>query len=269
MTLAPDDIRIAATRLVNARRRAEGLDGFPGDLPQSLENAYGIQSAAISGWGDEIAGWKVGRLTGEWEERFGVNRFIGPIFTDTVGFARSDELTPFPAIRGGSAALEAEIIARLGKKVEPLRRDWGAEEARELVTDLHIGIEVAGCPVSAIGKLGPLASIAAFGNNLGLIVCPAIPGWREEPDDTFECMVSIDGTTVGMATTAALPGGLYAAIAFALNTAAELGATLPAGCWISTGAITGVHPIQIGQHADANFLAHGAIRCEVIPARAV
>jgi 2-keto-4-pentenoate hydratase len=266
MPLTSDDIRSAAISLAGARRHAEALGGFPGELPQSLDDAYAIQAEATRRWDRKIAGWKAGRLTGEWEERFGVNRFIGPIFADTVQHAKAYETLPFPAINGGSAAIESEIIARLGRAVEPIAQDWTADTARALVDSIHIGIEVAGCAVPGIGALGPLASIAAFENNMGLIVGPAIADWPASGEDRYSCITVLHGVSDFPGTTVGLPGGIHESTAFALNTAARLGFSLPKGCWISTGAITGVHSVTIGQKATATFPGHSALSCAVIAA---
>ena len=269
MSFTSDAIRAAAINLVGARRNAKALPRFPGDIPQTLEDAYAIQAELIRLWGGLIAGWKVGRLTGAWQERFGINRFIGPIFADTIVTSDGQVVTPFPAIDGGSAAFEAEIVAKLGHEIEPRRNDWTAAEAKAATDTLHIGIEVAGCAVADIGTLGPLASIAAFGNNMGLIVGPAIATWPETVGDDFSCTTVIPGVGDFSGETRSLPGGIHEATAFALNLAADLRITLPAGCWISTGAITGVHTVSIGQEPRASFSSNGFLSCKVVRSQPV
>lgn len=252
--------------LVGARRHAEALTGFPGEVPQSLADAYAIQAEAIRRWDKEVVGWKVGRLTGEWEQRFGVNRFIGPIFAGTVRHAEAYETLPFPAIAGGSAALESEIVARLDGTATPNETVWTAESARAVTDMIHVGIEVAGCAVPEIGALGPLASIAAFGNNMGLIVGPAIADWPASDQDIHSCITVLHGVGDYPGTSAGLPGGIHEATAFALNTAAAHNIALPQRCWISTGAITGVHAVSIGQTTTSVFLGNGALSCTVVAA---
>jgi len=252
--------------LVNARRGAYALPAFPDALPITLDEAYAVQSQIIRGWGAAVAGWKVGRITGEAEVRFGRDRFIGPIFSGTIREVAADTVSPFPAIAGGTAALEAEVIAILGQDIPPARGDWTAKDMPALLSDLHIGIEVAGCPIPDIGRLGPLASIAASGNNLALLVGPAIPDWRDIDIDAISCSVDIDDTRAGTGTAGDLPGGLLAAIAFALNQAAELRIGLPAETLLSTGAIGGVHGVHIGQQCRVDFGSLGLLRCHVVEA---
>lgn len=260
------DITSSAEVLAQARRGAVGLPGYPGAVPTSLADAYAVQAEAIRLWGSTVAGWKVGRIVGEAAATHGCNRFIGPIFAETVMAGTTDTLASFPAIRDGSAALEAEVVAIIGRDVPAIRRDWTGAEVRSILSGLHIGIEVAGCPVPDANGLGPLASIGAFGNNLALILGPAIAEWESVDIDAIACSASIDGRTVGDATAANLPGGPLTATAFALNQAAERGIAIPAGTLISTGAITGVHAVRIGQSCVADFGPLGVLRCLVAEA---
>ena len=265
--MSSTSIKAASTALMVARRDNQGLPTYPGALPETLDEAYAIQSDASDRWGEPVVGWKVGRIAGDLATQYGADRFIGPIYASTVTTYQPGTVALFPAIEGGTAALEAEVIAILGQLVPPTRSDWAPEEVTPLLSGLHIGIEVAGCPVKNIGELGPLASIAAFGNNLGLIVGPAINNWQSVDINGIGCTSTIDGKVIGSAVASALPGGPLTAIAVMLNQAGKLGITLPAGTMISTGAITGVHPVRIGQTCVADFGDHGAIHSEVVDAR--
>jgi 2-keto-4-pentenoate hydratase len=267
MSSAPLRIDAISTSLVTARRDTEGLPLYPGALPETLEEAYAVQARASQLWGDAIAGWKVGRILGDLATRHGADRFIGPIFATSVEICESGTVGRFPAIAGGTAALEAELVAVLGETLAPNRNDWTAGDVTSLLSGVHIGIEVAGCPVGNVGNFGPLASIAVFGNNLGLIVGQAIADWENVDLNGVCCTASIDNEEVATAIAGALPGGPLTATAFALNQAAKLGITLPSGTLISTGAITGMHPVTIGQTCVADFGELGIIRCRVVDAK--
>ena len=49
-----------AERFVQARLEARAVDGYPGQIPQTMDQAYAVQEAAIALYPDEIVGWKVG-----------------------------------------------------------------------------------------------------------------------------------------------------------------------------------------------------------------
>lgn len=249
-----------ARALVASRRVQTGIGLFPGSLPTELDDAYDIQALAVAAWPDRIAGWKVGRINEPLANRLGANRFIGPVFARAINRV-VEGLTPFPICTDGFGAFEAECVAILGKDIEPDRTDWTAAEARSVIQFLHIGVEVAGSPIASINALGPLASIAAFGNNAGLILGPAIDSWESLTSTGLRCTVHIDGMEAGKGSAADLPGGPFAALAFALNQAARLNLPLARGEFVLTGAITGVHPITIGQNCCADFGVLGRIDC--------
>jgi 2-keto-4-pentenoate hydratase len=81
------------------------------------------------------------------------------------------------------------------------------QEARAMVADLHVGIEIAGSPVADINALGPLASIACFGNNNGAILGPRIAAWHAMDLDALPCTARIDGLAVGQGTHRVCPAG--------------------------------------------------------------
>lgn len=74
-------------------------------------------------------------------DRFGVDRFIGPIFGDALVDAQVGE-NRFAMIAGGSAAFEAEYVAVVGHNAA--------------VDALHIAIEVAGNCSAAFGVFGSI-----------------------------------------------------------------------------------------------------------------
>ncbi len=250
-TLADPVIAEAAARVVAARRRATGLDAFPGPLPADLATAYAIQATATAAWPDEVAGWKVARVPPALEEALGAMRYIGPIFAGTVAAADGGSLN-FPVIPGGFGAVEAEFAVRIAADAPADKLDYSPAEAAAFIAAVHAAVEVAGGPLAPVNELGPTASTAVFGNNTGLIVGEEIVGGIEGAD-SLRAEVLIDGQSVGVGSAAKLPGGIAAAVAVALGMAVRLGRPLKAGQWVSTGALTGVHSIAIGQQARIAF----------------
>lgn len=246
--------RDIAAALVAARRDRTALVHFPGVVPDTLEDAYAIQRDAIDQIGTEVAGWKVGRVTGARQDRFGVDRFIGPVFRHGVVQAQAGEDSVFPLFAGGSAAFEAEYVHIAARDLDP---DDAAAGIGAVVT----GIEVAGSPVAELPQLGPLASIADLGNNNGQILGAAVPRERWWQDDRLTCSVAIDDAPVASRTAAALPGGPRAALAFAAAQAVRLGLPIRAGQFVSTGAVTGMHAAVAGQRMVADFGASGRLAC--------
>jgi 2-keto-4-pentenoate hydratase len=92
-------------RLVAARTNAEALPDFPGKLPDSLPEAYAIQSASIVRWPDEVAGWKVGMVPAELRASLSAERLVGPIFRSSIHKVESGSCRTMPIFKGGFAAL--------------------------------------------------------------------------------------------------------------------------------------------------------------------
>ncbi|WP_271078530.1 hypothetical protein [Aurantiacibacter sp. MUD61] len=131
------------------------------------------------------------------------------------------------------------------------------------VSEIRIGIEVASSPYPGINTDGPWVTVSDHGNNagivLGAVVKPA--NWGELDEIMVEMF--IDGHSVGKASTASMLDGPFGAVRFALANLKSRGIAPQNGLWISTGAITGVHEIALGQSATARFAGLGAISVNI------
>ena len=257
---------LIAQRFVEARRAAAPLADFPGPIPASLDAAYECQNLAIDLWGDEVAGWKVGRVGPDLIAKLGAERVAGAIFRAKVSQARDGQAAAFPVFVGGFAAVEAEYVYRLGVDAPLDKTNWTPAEALDLVETMFIGVETAGSPLATINDLGATVVATDFGNNNGLILGPEVKDWRRFTPDALPAETFIDGHSVGKGVSASLPGGPPAALVFTLIQCAAMGRPLRAGALISTGAVTGVHDIRAGQTARCEFGAYGAIDCVAVAA---
>jgi 2-keto-4-pentenoate hydratase len=258
---------VIAEQFVRARLDAAALPDFPGSIPATLNTAYAYQDRAIALWPDFVAGWKVGRIGEPWLERLGEDRLVGPIFRRGIRLAPPEQLVEFPVFDGGFAAVEAEFVFRLGADAPPDKIQWTAEEASRLAMSLHIGIETAGSPLATINDLGGAVVVSDFGNNAGLLLGPVIPDWRKVPFETLRTETFIEGKSVGKGGALSLPGGPFAALAFALSRCARRGLPMKSGYVVSTGATTGVHDIRIGQEARVVFDGCGELLCRAVLAQ--
>ena len=238
-----------AAQFVQARRAGHSLPAYPGTVPPDLATAYRCQQLAIASWRDDIRGWKVARIGPQWQSQYPEERLIGPVF------------------EGGFAAVEAEIGVYVGGDAPAGKTDWTAHTAAGLVAQVCIGVEVASSPLATLNDLGPGAVISDFGNNWGVIAGAAIDDWRSLTQD-LAVETFIDDQSVGRGAIA-IPATPLSALAFALNKAAQCGRPLRRGDYISTGMITGVHDIRIGQRSRLVFGRYGEILCRMIRAEAL
>jgi len=255
-----------ARAFVAARRDGRSLPAYPGPPPTDLASAYLIQDEALLLDGRAVAGWKVGRIPEPEDAQLGSNRLAGPVFTGTVVEAAPGLEAPMPAFAGGFIALEAEFMLRLRV---PAHASLPVDDAqtKEWVDEVWIGIEVASSPYAGINDDGPCVTISDFGINAGVLLGPAIPGWRNRDLCAIEAATVIDGHEVGRATAGSMLDGPYGAVRFLLENLARRGIAPRDGWWVSSGAVTGVHVARVGDHATASFAGLGSIACRIVAAQ--
>lgn len=264
---SPSDATALAARLVAARLESRVMETYPGHAPATLAAAYAIQDAAIDMWPDEVAGWKIGLIQPLHRAAHGgAERIAGPIFRSQIQHATGERPADLPIFAGGFAAVEAEFVFRVGRDAPSERTDWAGADTLAFVDEMFIGVESAGSPFPAINDFGPAVTASDFGNNAGLVVGARVDGWRDADPSSLTVETFIDGASVGSGDASMIPGGLPAALAFIFAAAAARDRPLRAGQYISTGAVTGVHRIAIGQRARAAFGVRGDIQCRAVKA---
>jgi 2-keto-4-pentenoate hydratase len=250
-----------ARAFVDARRAARGLTDYPGDVPETLDDAYRIQAHAIAADARPVLGWKVGRVPEALVSRFGDERLAGPIF-DVIE-AADDYVPDMPVFAAGFAAAEAEYLLRIGTAPDPARRDWTNDDALRHIDRVCVGIEIASSPFVGINDHGPAVTVSDFGNNNGLVIGQELPrsDWLASAD--WPVRLLIDGAQAGQATAARMLDGPFGAARFLFGLAARQGLALQAGQWISSGAVTGVHRVRPGQKIEALFGDGYSLRCAI------
>lgn len=178
---------------------------------------------------------------------WGVERIAGPVFD--LWDADGDE-APVPIIEGGYAAAEAELQVQICAIPE-----CGDPERKNAVGAFAVGIEAAGSPYVEINAHGPTVTVSDFGNNAGLILGPRIEVWSD-----WAVVSLLNGMTVGQGVAAAP----FDAVAFLFGVAARYALPVSPGQWISTGAITGAHPVQTGDYFQASFGDEASVACRFV-----
>ncbi len=252
------DMRAAA--FVNARLAGQSLSAYPGSLPVSLNEAYLIQSQAIDLWPDRISGWKVGRINAPWDAQFGTDRLAGPIFSKQLTQSGTPPQKAH-VFAGGFGAVEGELVVEVKADAPPEKTTWTLSESIEFAGIMRIGMEIASSPFAGINDFGPLVTISDFGNNNGLILGEEIPGWHSAAPSDWFLRTRIDGREVGASSAASIPGGPLESFRAVLEICARMGMPLQRGMQITTGAVTGVHPIREGQTATVEMTGLPLISC--------
>ena len=255
-----------AESFVQARLNVTPLEAYPGPRPADLDEAYRIQDIAIGLWPDAVGGWKVGRIPPAIEEQYGCDRLAGPIFNKSIRRQPNGNEPEMSVFEKGFAAVEAEFVAVIGTDAPASKIEWSRDEAKSMIGELHIGLEVASSPLAAINDLGPAVTASDFGNNSGLLVGPAIPDWTSRDPGSLTCEAFIDDRSTGKGGAYTLTGGVARSVQFMLELAARRGRPLKAGDVIATGQTSGIHPVSPGQVARIEFGKDGKLACRFVAA---
>lgn len=248
-----------ARAFVEARRDGHALPDFPGDIPPDLATAYQVQDAALALAEGDVVGWKVGRINPAID---GIDRLSGPIFAATV-FDATDGSLAMPIFADGFGAAEAEFLIRIGTAPDLGKTRYTMDEARDLIDAVHVGIEIASSPFPGINAHGATVTISDFGNNYGLVVGEAIADWRAVDLNQWPITLDINGERIGAATAAAMLDGPIGAARFLFEHMAARGIQLTPGQWISSGAVTGVHPVAVADSVTATFDGRYTVGCTI------
>jgi 2-keto-4-pentenoate hydratase len=252
-----------AEAFVAARREKRALATYPGEAPTDLGGAYRIQDIALELDGRPVSGWKVGKINPPTDAQLGSNRLAGPIFADSVVTVSAGEAPEMPVFADGFAAAEAEFLLHVAAGWDgTVPQDDAA--TRAVLDAVHLGIEVASSPYPRINADGPPVTVSDYGNNYGMIVGAALEGWETIDFNGITVRLEIDGEVAGEATTAAMLDGPLGAVRFLLGNLAARGIDCSGGTWVSTGAVTGVHPVVPGQQVLATFEGQGTVACGII-----
>jgi 2-keto-4-pentenoate hydratase len=248
-----EQARQIAARFVAARAAGLALEGFPGTIPQALDDAYRVQDMAIARVAESIGGWKVGRILPPLSERYGADRLAGPILKRVIQFAHAGGASVGRVFTGGFGAAEAEFLLRIGIPPPAGQTKFSLAEAAAMIDRVHVGIEIASSPLATINELGPPVVISDFGNNNGLIVGAEIADWRGSGFADWSVRTLVDGVEAGCGQASSFPDGPIGSVRFLLELLARRGIELPPGTWVSSGAISGVHDVKAGQRVEARF----------------
>lgn len=249
-----------ARAFLAARAKKTPLTVYPGAMPNTMAEAYAIQDRAIALDGRPVGGWKVGRIADDLVAHFADNRLAGPIFRDEIFDGDAGAVPAMPVYADGFAAAEAEVLLCLG---DVGSGDHDMTSIRDCIAEVRTGIEIASSPFSEINRHGPAVTASDYGNNKGLVLGPAIPGWREADLTSMPVEFFIDGRVEGAATMATMLDGPFGSALFLIRTLRARGIAIPPGTWVSAGAITGIHEIRPGQRAEALFDGKIRVGCTI------
>jgi len=267
--MSNSDLNSISDALVGARLDCKLLDGFPGDLPQTLEDAYKVQTRSIGLWPAEIIGFKAGGVPDKFREQYPSQWQFGPIFADQSYKVETGQRIEVTVFEGGFAAYEAEMVFEV-EGYEALETPLETvEEAIPFVKKVYLGAEIASSPNPEVNNLGPGSIISDFGNNAGVVLGPEAPLSLLDDLSLMEVTLHIDGVEIGRKTPGLGDAGPLGALRQTLNhlITRRGEVDLPKSCLISSGAVTGVHQSEAGTVSKIKFGDYTEYELAMVPRR--
>jgi len=251
-----------ADALYEARRTRTPIDPLTEHMPDlGMEDGYAVQQLLVERLvadGEVISGYKLGLTSAPMQRLLGVNQpDFSPVFASTVHEDGADiRVDTFIAPR-----VEAEIAVTLDSELSGPH--CTAADVYQATRGLTAAIEIVDSrirdwQITIADTVADLASNGAIA--LGSRVIPL-----DSVDPRLIGMVfTKNGDVVATGAGAAALGDPLAAVAWLANTLAPLGAHLPAGSVIMTGALHAMVPIQAGDTFRAEFDHLGPITLKVV-----
>jgi 2-keto-4-pentenoate hydratase len=155
--------------------------------------------------------------------------------------------------------LESEFAFTIGLTVRPGGPAMSAMMAREMVSTVHVAIELVCSRFEENFEVDPALLVADGALHAGLVLGPG-----SEPE-TVPDLVShqlrtlVDGDEVATGTGAEVLGDPYESLAWLCNHLNKRGLTLPSGSVVTTGAATGLHVTGTGQEVATDGGTLGSV----------
>ncbi|HSN05704.1 MAG TPA: fumarylacetoacetate hydrolase family protein [Candidatus Angelobacter sp.] len=262
MSLTPERADALGAALYDARRTrvpiAPLTDADPG---LTMADGYLVQQAVVRRYleaGDRVVGYKLGLTSRPMQEMLGVDSpdfapvMASHVNADGAAVAAADYIAP---------RLEAEIALVLGDELsgedctplDVVRATEGVVPALELVDS-----RVADWRIKLPDTVADMASSGAI-----------VIGGRTTPVADVDLRLlgmvfTRDGEVVATGAGAAALGNPAAAVAWLVRTLHPLGAALPAGSIVMTGALHAAVPVRAGETYRAEFDRLGAVTVRIV-----
>lgn len=243
--------------LKGARRSGQVLDQLPTEAaPQSISEAYAVQDAIIAAQGSEVVAWKVGATATLIQQLLGVDGPVaGPVFAPTI-FGSPAEVS---AASFHHRQIECEFAFVLGRDFTPRSDGYSRAEVEEAVAAVVPAVELISPRFARLMGLPPAWLIADCVMNAGLVLGQPYANWRSLDLKAHEVVLQVDGNEVARGTGANVLSDPIEALLWLVNHLSERGIALRAGCPVSTGTMTGLTPLEIGQTAAADYGVLGQV----------
>ncbi|MFV0474403.1 MAG: 2-keto-4-pentenoate hydratase [Pikeienuella sp.] len=243
-----DRIDAIAREIIRQHEAGEGFRNLAGDLaPRDMEEAYAAQfrlhEIHAAGGRGPLGGRKIALASKALQELCGLDQPI-------AGGVFAREILASPAeIRLADhhgLGFEFELAVRLGADIGPGDGPFDARSIRERVATIHPAFEMIidrGADYSALSGLTMAADNAWCG---GVVLGPAIPGWRDMDVEGLTGALIWNGEQAGEARVG--DADPFGSLAWVAGVATGAGGALRAGDIVITGSVIRTRAPKAGDH---------------------
>jgi 2-keto-4-pentenoate hydratase len=243
-----------------SRKTHEPLKGLPADLsPESLDEAYEIQTAVTMLRGVPVAGFKIG-LTNQAAQR--ANGAAEPIVgrLGRLDVHRTDsriELLP-----NHLRIIESEVIFEIGADLVPDRAPFTEQRVSGSLRRAFAGIELCNARIEDREDT-PLTHVVADNSNADLIIVgDPLQSWDAATLANLPVTLEVGGHPPVKGSTANVLGQPLRAITWLANWLARHGAGLQKGQLVASGSCTGMTRIAAPDRVVATFGERSRVQVE-------
>jgi len=225
--------------LAHSRLTMDKVQASEVDTPESATAAYDVQNQLSELIDSPALGWKVGATSPASQEKLGVKTPIcGPVFERTILQSGDKvDLSYFHHQPG----LESEFAFTIGLTVRPGGPAMTAATAREMVSSVHVAIELVCSRFEENFEADPALLVADGALHAALILGPGSKPEKVADLSSHQLRTQINGEDIGIGNGAEVLGNPYESLAWLCNHLNKRGLTLPSGSVVTTGAATGLH----------------------------
>jgi len=247
----------AARLIAQARRQHQTLNGLPSHLaPADLRQAYEIQDMLVDIWQAPVGGWKVGATNEAAQELFATDRpFFGPVFADDI---HPSPCTLDPEKLWG-LGVESEFAFRFGRVLGPRQAAYGRDEICDAIDALIPAIEVVSSRLDKPAGYGVGQLIADGAGNGALVLGEQIADWRGIDLAAAGAQLLVNGQQRAQGTGEQVLGHPLTSLEWFVAQAHARGHVIEPGAIVTTGSCTGLHMLEAGDEATADFGPLGSV----------
>ena len=255
------DIDNLATRLWRARKEGRDAELEPGDKSLSVEDAYRLQQIYVRISGERRSGWKVGATAAAMQKSIGLSEpFAGPLLEGSTLLSP----TSCALVAGQAVIVEVEFVLRMGE--DYAGADPVSTEALSATVDaVCAGIEVAGMRFPEnMGRPSAALVVADAAANIALVHGTPVTEWRDFDLATHAADLFINGERVDGGAGDKVMGNPINSLAWLAGFLSRQGLSLQRGDLITTGTITDMRPVAVGDEVVADFGGLGVAMVELV-----